>query len=195
MNYREKIKKEIEESANIKRLLMDNTLDQINKAVDILVRAIRKKDRIFLCGNGGSAADSQHIASELVGRLRKRELSHQAFSLATNISTLTALSNDFGYENVFSKQLEVYAQPKDILIAISTSGKSVNVKKAVKKAKEIGMKIIVMTGRKKTMISKLADVAIMVPSYDTPRIQEAHILIGHIFASMIEDAFHRRTKD
>lgn len=189
MDYRKDIKKEIEESLNVKELLISKCLDDINRAAEMLIDAIKEDKKIYLCGNGGSASDSQHIACELVGRIRKEPISVPAFSLVTNIATLTALSNDFGYENLFSKQLEVYANKGDILIAISTSGESLNIIKAVETAKKIKMKIIVMTGMKKTKLSRMAELAVMVPSRDTPRIQEAHILIGHIFASIIEREF------
>ncbi len=189
LDYKNEIKKEMEESLNVKKHLISECLKDINKAVEMLIVAIREDKKIYLCGNGGSASDSQHITCELVGRIRKRDISIPAFSLVSNVSTLTALSNDFGYDSIFSKQLAVYAKRGDILIAISTSGKSLNVIKAVETAKKLNMRIIVMTGKIETELSEMTDVTIMVPSDDTPRIQEAHILIGHIFASILEREF------
>ncbi|MCK4233198.1 SIS domain-containing protein [candidate division WOR-3 bacterium] len=185
------MKRDVEESLNIKRLLLSECIDDIEEAAEILIEAVGEDKRIFLCGNGGSASDCQHIASEFVGRIRKKSISVPAVALASNVSTLTALSNDFGYENVFSKQIEVYASTGDVLIAISTSGNSVNVINAVKSAKERDVRVIVMTGKGGTMLSDMADLSIMVPSDDTPRIQEAHILIGHILASILEKAVSR----
>lgn len=191
MSYKDEIKRDVEESLNIKRLLLSECIDDIDEAAEILIEAVGEDKRIFLCGNGGSASDCQHIASEFVGRIRKKSISVPAVALASNVSTLTALSNDFGYENVFSKQIEVYASTGDVLIAISTSGNSVNVINAVKSAKERDVRVIVMTGKGGTMLSDMADLSIMVPSDDTPRIQEAHILIGHILASILEKAVSR----
>lgn len=191
MNYKNDIKREIEESMDVKRHLLSECIDDINKAAEMLIDALRENKKIYLCGNGGSASDCQHIACELVGKLRKKSISVPAFSLVTNISALTALANDFGYENIFSKQLAVYAHAGDILIALSTSGKSLNVIKAAEFAKKHNIKIVVMTGKKETPLSRMADLAIMVPSDDTPRIQESHILIGHILALIIEKVVNR----
>lgn len=188
MSFQDDIRKEIEKSLSVKDLVLKECVEDINKAIEVLIKAIHENRTIFLCGNGGSASDCQHIACELVGRIRKKSISVSAISLAANISVITALSNDFGYEYVFSKQLSVYAQKGDVLIAISTSGTSLNVLKAVEIAREIGVKTIVMAGRNKTALTEFADVAIEVPSDDTPKIQEGHIMIGHIFASILEKA-------
>lgn len=189
MDYVQLIRGEIEQSFNIKESLLSTAIDDINRATEMLIETLRNGNKIYLCGNGGSASDSQHIACELVGRLRKKVISVPAFSLAVNIPTLTALSNDFGYDNVFSRQLDVYADNGDLLIAISTSGESENIIKAAEMAKNKSMKIVVMTGKKESTLSRMADCAIMVPSDDTPRIQEIHILIGHIFAAIAEQEF------
>jgi D-sedoheptulose 7-phosphate isomerase len=188
LSYRENIKKEIDESIGMKQELIDRCLDAINSACEMLVNGIKTGKKIYLCGNGGSAADSEHIVCELVGRLRKRDIAIGAYSLASNIPVLTALANDFGYENVFSKQLEIYGANGDILIALSTSGESANVIKAAEVARKKEMKIIVLTGEQENALSGMADIAIKVPSRDTPRIQEGHMLVGHVIASMIEGA-------
>lgn len=188
LNYKSEIKKKIEESLEVKSLILSECIDDINKALEMLVEAVRKGRRIFLCGNGGSASDSQHIACELIGRIREHGISVPAFSLASNISTLTALSNDFGYENIFSKQLTVYGKEGDILIVMSTSGESLNIIRALETARKLNMKIIGLTGRKENRLSSMANLAIRVPSDDTPRIQEAHIMIGHILTSVLKRA-------
>ncbi len=188
LNYKSEIKKKIEESLKVKSLILSECIDDINKALEMLVEAVRKGRKIFLCGNGGSASDSQHIACELIGRIREHSISVPAFSLASNISTLTALSNDFGYENIFSKQLTVYGKEGDILIVISTSGESLNIIRALETARKLNMKIIGLTGRKENRLSSMANQTIRVPSDDTPRIQEAHIMIGHILTSVLKRA-------
>jgi D-sedoheptulose 7-phosphate isomerase len=186
LSFQDEIRREIEESLSVKNLVLKECVEDIEKAVDILIEAIRGKKTIYLCGNGGSASDCQHIACELVGRIRKKSISVSALSLAANISVITALSNDFGYEHVFSKQLGVYAEKGDVLIAISTSGTSLNVLKAVELALKRGVKTIVMAGKNRTQMTEGSDVAIRVPSEDTPKIQEGHIMIGHIFATLVE---------
>jgi D-sedoheptulose 7-phosphate isomerase len=188
LNYKSEIKMKIEESLEVKSLILSECIDDINKALEILVKAVRKGKKIFLCGNGGSASDSQHIACELIGRIREHSISVPAFSLASNISTLTALSNDFGYENIFSKQLTVYGKEGDILIVISTSGESLNIIRALEVARKLNMKIIGLTGKKENRLSSMANLTIRVPSDDTPRIQEAHIMIGHILTSVLKRA-------
>jgi D-sedoheptulose 7-phosphate isomerase len=181
------VRKEIEENIEMKQQLIEQCLDLINNACEILISAIKDQKKIYLCGNGGSAADSEHIACELVGRLRKKAISVGAYSLASNIPVITALANDYGYETIFAKQLSVYGINGDVLIALSTSGESTNVIRAAEVAREKKMKVIVLTGREENTLSRIADIAIMVPSRDTPRIQEAHMLIGHVFASVIEE--------
>ncbi len=188
MDYRRDIKKETEESIQVKQRILAECIEEINVAAKMMVNAVKQGKKIYLCGNGGSASDSQHIACELVGRLRRKSIAVPAIALVTNIPVLTAIANDLGYEDVFSKQIEVFGTAGDILVAITTSGESRNVIKAVESAKEKQMKILVMTGKVENSLTKLADCAIMVPSTDTPRIQEAHILIGHILALCIEKA-------
>jgi D-sedoheptulose 7-phosphate isomerase len=191
VSYKEHIEQEIRENIEMKQELIGCCLDAINDACEVLITAILDGKSIYLCGNGGSAADSEHIACELVGRLRKRDIAVGAYSLASNIPVLTALTNDFGYENVFAKQLRVYGIKGDVLIALSTSGASENVIKAAEVARQKGMKLIGMTGNRENTLAGMADIAIMAPSMDTPRIQEAHMLVGHIMASVIEGVIHK----
>ncbi len=158
-------------------------IEQSGKAIcDALLRG----NKILLCGNGGSAADSQHIATELVGRYEKRRRSWPAISLTTDTSALTAVSNDFGYEEVFARQVEGLGKPGDVLIAISTSGKSANILKAAKKARELGCHTIALTGAGAEPLASLCDLAVVVPAARTSRVQEAHITIGHLWCEMVD---------
>ena len=161
-------------------------LAAIEQAGEIICRALIGGHKVLLCGNGGSAADAQHIAAELVGRYEQQRAAWPAIALTTDSSALTALSNDFGFEEVFARQVEALASAGDVLIAISTSGKSPNVIRAVETAKELGCKTISLTGAHDGLLSSLCDVSVNVPSQRTARVQEAHITIGHIACSLIE---------
>lgn len=163
-------------------------LPHIEEVTRLLIDSIRKGNKILFCGNGGSAADAQHIAGELVHRLVKRRKSLPAIALTTNTSLLTAISNDDSYDQVFSRQIEGIGKAGDVLVAISTSGNSPNVLKALKKAKTLGMKTVGLCGSSEGF-RDIVDIAISVPSVNTQRIQECHILIGHIIVEVVEDAF------
>ena len=143
----------------------------------------------MFCGNGGSAADAQHLAAELVGRYQSERKGLPAISLATDTSAMTAIGNDFGYSQVFSRQVEALANQSDVIIAISTSGNSENVLNALQIAKKLDCKTIYLTGKNAGSISKKCDVNIIVPSDNTPRIQEMHILIGHLICQHIDLKF------
>ena len=143
----------------------------------------------MLCGNGGSAADAQHIAAELTGRYKTERGALAGIALTTDTSALTAIGNDYGYEFVFSRQLEALGREGDLLIAISTSGNSGNVVKALELARKIGIKTIGLSGRTGGAMNELCELNLVVPSNDTPRIQEMHIMIGHIICQAIDDAF------
>lgn len=140
----------------------------------------------MLCGNGGSAADAQHIAAELVGRYEQPRRAFPAVALTTDTSALTALSNDFGYEDVFARQVQALATAGDLLIAISTSGKSPNVLRAAERARAVGCKIIGLTGVTGEPLASHCDLAIVVPSDRTSRVQEAHITIAHLWCEMVD---------
>lgn len=159
----------------------------VNAAL-LLVTCFKNKKKVILFGNGGSAADAQHIAAEFVGVLRRSNPRSplNAISLATNASVLTAIVNDVGGDEVFSRQLEACAHPWDIAIGISTSGNSENILRTLKKAKDIGLRTIGLLGGTGGSIASEVDIAIIVPSKDTPRIQEAHITIGHIICDLVE---------
>ena len=177
---------ELEASASIKNIMAQSLSDVIADAARRIITACRAGGKILLIGNGGSAADAQHIAAELVGRFKKERKALPAIALTTDTSLLTALANDRGYETIFSRQLEALANEKDVLIAITTSGSSPNILKAVETAKAKGVFVIGLTGENGTKLKAMADLTIMVPSSNTPRIQEAHITIGHIICSLVE---------
>ena len=176
----------IEESIAVKRALLKQTAE-IEKAARIIVKSLKKGAKIFLFGNGGSAADSQHIAAELVGKFEKHRKGIPAIALTTDTSILTSVANDYGFENIFLRQLEALLSPGDVAVGITTSGSSKNVIKALQFAKKKGAKTIALTGRRGESLRKLCDVAVVVDSEVTARIQECHILIGHIFCAIAEN--------
>lgn len=163
--------------------------NDIKKACETAVATLKAGGKILLCGNGGSAADAQHIAAELTGRYKTERGALAGIALTTDTSALTAIGNDYGYEFVFSRQLEALGREGDLLIAISTSGNSGNVVKALELARKIGIKTIGLSGRTGGAMDELCELNLVVPSNDTPRIQEMHIMIGHIICQAIDDAF------
>lgn len=160
----------------------------IEEAGKILINTLKQGGKVLLCGNGGSAADCQHIAAEIVVRYEKKRQAMAAIALTTDTSILTAHTNDYDFETVFSRQIEALGNDKDCLIAISTSGQSENILRAVEAAKSNDMTVIGLTGCEGGELSKLATISIIVPSVVTARIQEAHILIGHWWCGAIEEA-------
>ncbi|MBI2251952.1 MAG: D-sedoheptulose 7-phosphate isomerase [Armatimonadetes bacterium] len=163
---------------------------QIEEALDLLLTSLKQGGKIVLFGNGGSAADAQHIAAELVGRFTKERPSLPAIALNTNTSIITSIGNDYSFKEIFARQLESILSSKDIVIAISTSGNSANVLKGIKRAKNIGAKIIGFSGKNGGKLSKLVDICLKVPSEITARIQEGHILLGHILCELIEEKIY-----
>lgn len=186
---REKIKDLLLESIQVKEELLRAEVSKIREIAEVVVDCLKKNGKVLLFGNGGSASDSQHIAAELIGRFKRDRNAIAAMALTTNTSILTSLANDYGYEIVFAKQIEALGQKNDVAIGISTSGKAKNVSCGIKQAKKMGIKTIALTGGDGGEIAKLADIALLVPSSVTARIQEAHITIGHIICEIIEDAF------
>lgn len=166
--------------------LLDSRLGDIDAAGRLIWQALKAGNKILLCGNGGSAADAQHIAAELVGRYEQQRRAFPAISLTTDTSALTALSNDYGYEEVFARQVEALGTSGDVLIAISTSGKSPSVVKAADEARAIGCKTIALTGCSGEPLASHCDLAVVVPSDRTSRVQEAHITIGHLWCEMVD---------
>lgn len=182
-DFTKTIQEELRSSANVKLNTAQINAKEISDSVNLLVQSVKKGGKILIIGNGGSAADAQHIAADFVGKFRY-EVSIPAISLTTDTSILTALSNDYHFNFVFSKQVASLGTHKDVLIAISTSGISKNVLEAIKKAREKSIKVIALTSMKDKNMHKVADVTIKVPSTDVARIQEAHICIGHIFCHL-----------
>ncbi len=160
--------------------------DAFERAATLITDALVRGNKVLWCGNGGSAADSQHLAAELVGRFRRRRSGLASIALTTDTSILTAVANDFGYDEVFSRQVEALCQPDDVVVGISTSGNSKNVCAALQKARQLKGLSVAMTGRNGGRLATLADVCIRVPSTDPARIQEAHILFGHMLCEWIE---------
>ncbi|MSR05478.1 MAG: SIS domain-containing protein [Gemmatimonadetes bacterium] len=180
------------ESVRVKEHAAAECGDAIVRAADLIAGAFRGGRKLLLCGNGGSAADSQHIAAEFVSVLDQRRPRPPlpAIALTTDTSFLTANANDFGFENVFARQVEALGGAGDVLIAISTSGKSPNVLAALRRARERGLKTVVLTGRSGGATNELGDVVIRVPSESTQHIQEVHITIGHIICELVEGSLH-----
>ena len=184
---REKISRSIKESIRVKNSLLKTQLPAISSLAGMMSSAIKSGNKILIFGNGGSASDSMHIAAELVGRFRKERRALPAVALTENISAITAISNDYDFEHIFERQVEALGRRGDMALGISTSGKSKNVIRGILQAKKMGMKTAVLTGKSRGMLSDIADIAVRVPSNNTPRIQEAHITIGHIVCEIIED--------
>ncbi|MEW5838898.1 MAG: SIS domain-containing protein [Pseudomonadota bacterium] len=163
--------------------------DAIHHEGERLIAALRNGGKILICGNGGSAADAQHIAAELVGRFGHTRRGLPALALTTDSSALTSIGNDFGFDAVFSRQVEALARAGDVLIGISTSGNSRNVLAATQSARQLGVTTLGLLGGTGGALKDVLDHALIAPSADTPRIQECHILIGHIWCAMIDEAF------
>lgn len=187
--YRQKyIQDQLRESAETKKKMFEACAGDILKAVDSIIATYNNKGKVLLCGNGGSAADSQHIATELVIRMSKpNRPALPAIALTTDSSMLTAGGNDIGFENIFSRQVEGLGTKGDILIAISTSGNSENVNRAIAEAKKKGMTVIGFLGKGGGPAKALVDIPIVIPSDDTQRIQEGHITVAHILCGIIEN--------
>ena len=182
------IKEEIKKSYETKQTIYNDKelLEKIEIVSKKCVELYKNSKKTILAGNGGSAADAQHIAAELVGRYGFDRPSIPSLALTTDTSNLTAIGNDYGYDKVFSRQLEGMGEDGDLFIGISTSGNSINIINAFKSAKEKNITTVALVGKDGGEMAKLADIAIVVPSNSTPRIQESHILIGHILCDIIE---------
>ncbi len=185
INY---IKEQIQASIDTKQNILNN-IDLMETIAEVgreCVALYREGKKTLLAGNGGSAADAQHIAAELVGRYGFDRPSIPSIALTTDTSNLTAIGNDYGYDKVFSRQMEGMGSEGDLFIGISTSGNSINIVNAINAAKAKGVKTVALVGRDGGEMARIADYAIIVPSNDTPRIQESHILIGHMICDIIE---------
>ncbi|TKC01205.1 D-sedoheptulose 7-phosphate isomerase [Pedobacter cryotolerans] len=169
--------------------VIERLVPDIETSCKMINETLLTGGKILLAGNGGSAADAQHIAAELTGRYVKERKALPAIALTVDTSALTAISNDYGYESVFSRQIEALANPNDLFIGISTSGNSANILKSLASAKAIGCKTIGLSGRDGGKMNNLCDINIIIPDDVTARIQEMHILIGHIFCKSVDEQF------
>ena len=184
---KENIKNQILESAKIKNEMVKNGLESIEKAAQLLIESIKDGGKILWCGNGGSAADAQHLATELMGGMSDHDrMPIPSIALTTDSSFITAWSNDTDFDSIFSRQLQGLGEKGDVLVGISTSGNSENIINALKQAKFKKLKTIAFAGKTGGSLDGIADVTIKVPSDDTQRIQESHIMIGQILCSLIE---------
>ncbi len=181
------IRRELEAHRETIEKSIEVMIPQIEKASKIAISTLQNGNKILLCGNGGSAADAQHIAAELTGRYKTERRGLAGIALTTDTSALTAIANDYGYDRVFDRQIEAIGREGDLVIGISTSGNSANIISAFKVARELGCKTIGLSGRDGGEMSAFCDLNLVVPSNDTPRIQEMHILIGHTLCQAIDD--------
>ena len=175
---------------NFKNLDDEYYLELIQKAASLIVKSIKKKNKIIFCGNGGSASDGEHLCAELAGRYLKNRKAYPAIALTGNSSLITALGNDYGFENIFYRQIESIGKRGDILFAITTSGKSKNIIKILQLAKKKGIKVILLTSIKAKNLENKVDLIIPVPSKRVDRIQEMHIGIGHIICETVENCIN-----
>jgi len=183
------INEEFRSHLDVINKVINSMENDIEKASIIIVDALKNGNKILLCGNGGSAADAQHIAAELTGRYKTERRGLPGIALTTDTSALTAIGNDYGYDRVFDRQVESLATKGDVIIGISTSGNSSNVVSALKLGKELGCNTVGFTGRDGGKMNELCDVNLIVPSDNTPRIQEMHILFGHTICQIIDNNF------
>ena len=183
------VRQSLQESLEVKAGLLERA-DEIAAAGDLLVESLAAGGTVFFVGNGGSAADAQHLATELVGRFEE-DNRLPALALTTDTSALTALANDFGFDEVFSRQVEALVRPGDALVALSTSGNSPNVLAAIRQARENGARVLGLAGRDGGEMARTCDLCLVVPSRRTSRIQECHITLGHILCELVEEARRR----
>jgi D-sedoheptulose 7-phosphate isomerase len=183
------IRQEFEAALQLHKLLLcDSYIDRVVQVAKVWTESLRCGGKILFFGNGGSAADAQHLAAELVSKFRLERDALPGLALTTNTSVLTAIANDYEFERVFERQVAAWAQTGDVVIGMSTSGNSQNVFYGLRKAKEIGAKTVGFLGCSGGLIKEVCDLTVIVPSSDTPRIQEAHILTGHVVCDIVEKA-------
>jgi D-sedoheptulose 7-phosphate isomerase len=195
-DFEQRVRHSIEKSISVKQLLLNSaeTVAIVAKVSEILADVLRNGNKPLLFGNGGSAADAQHIAAELVGRFAFDRPALPALALSVNSSCVTAIGNDYGFDMVFARQIEALGRSGDVAIGISTSGNAANVLRGVAAARKMGLLSIGLTGAKGGALKSAVDYCICVPSSDTPRIQECHILIGHVISELVEQTiFHEKS--
>ncbi|HUT34790.1 MAG TPA: D-sedoheptulose 7-phosphate isomerase [Planctomycetota bacterium] len=183
----ERVRRAVLDSADAKQCFAHRAAPEIARAVELVAACLRAGCKVLLCGNGGSAADAQHIAGELVGRFKRERPAFAAVALTTDTSILTAIANDYGFDAVFARQVEGLGREGDVLLAYSTSGNSPNVLRAIEAAKARGMKVVGFTGAGGGAIAALCDVCIRAPAEDTPTVQECHATAGHTICRFVEE--------
>ena len=188
----EKIKNIIQASIDTKQKVLENEelIATVGKVVDVIVTAFKNGNRVYFCGNGGSAADAQHLAAEFSGRFYTDRKALPAEALHCNTSYLTAVANDYGYDVVYSRMIDGIGEAGDVLVGLSTSGNSANIIKAFEVAKEKKITTVAFTGLSGGQMKSISDYLINIPSTDTPRIQESHILLGHIICQLVEEKMY-----
>ena len=196
MEIQQIIKKQIKDSVSVKEMILNDEviIQNIAKAAETVLNCYQSGNKTLIAGNGGSAADAQHIAGEFVSRFYFDRPGIPSIALTTDTSILTAIGNDYGYEKLFERQVQAHGNAGDVFIGISTSGDSQNIVNALIECKEKRIKTIGLTGKKNGRMDDLCDICIKVPSYETPRIQESHILIGHIICCIVEEGLFANLK-
>jgi len=194
MNFTKEIERSISESIAVKQQLLTETfLTLIQEITDTIIQSLSNGKKLLICGNGGSAADAQHTAAELVNRYKINRKPIAAIALTTDTSILTSIANDFSYDEVFKKQIEALGQTGDVLLAIPTSGKSKSIVEAAKIARQMSIKVVGFTGSDKSPLSEVSDLTFHVPSREVSRIQESHLLAIHIICDLIEQRLSGKT--
>ena len=188
---RGEISKALRESIRVKEAVLAQQVSLIEEMAGMIITAYKNGGKVIVFGNGGSAADAQHLAAELVGRFKLERKGLPALALSVNTSILTSIGNDYGFEYTFSRQVEALAKKGDVCIGISTSGKARNVIEAIKRAREIGAKTIAFTGGDGGELARLAELSLVVPSSDTPRIQDVHVTVIHLICEQVEKEIFR----
>ena len=184
---REKILKSFEDSISVKQKFVDEYMETIIEVSKLMADAMNNGNKLLLFGNGGSACDASHIAAEFVNRFQRERPAFPAIALNSDMAVITSIANDYDYSTIFERQLKALAQEGDVVIAISTSGTSPNVIKAVETALRKGLKVVALTGAKGDKLASMSDYIFAVPSNDTPRVQETHITLGHVLCEMVEE--------
>jgi D-sedoheptulose 7-phosphate isomerase len=182
----EGVAEELRQSAATMVALADEAAAKVAEAARVLIEALSSGNGVWLCGNGGSAAQAQHLAAELLGRFERIRRPLAASALSADTAVVTALGNDFGFDEIFARQLHALARPGDVLIALSTSGDSANVVAAAARARQIGCRVVALTGPEGGAVAELADVAVQVPARRVSRIQEGHLAVGHVICRLVE---------
>ncbi len=180
------IRNAIKENQLLSQDLLENHLDKIISFSKIISNSIKKGGTVFWCGNGGSSSDSQHLAAELIGRFKKTRKPLKSLSLNADTAVITCISNDFGYDQVFARQIEALGSHNDVIIGISTSGESLNVIEAIKTSNELGLTTIGLLGKSGGYLKEIVNFSLIIDSHNTARVQESHILIGHLLCELIE---------